>query len=422
MNTIHVQFQGDFGQLPDVSVPVEVIDSEMNFVSETTASLAGTTEVPVSKPGLYQVRASLPSGERVVTNVTMPDSSDSFSGPSVTATLSPKVVSPQETEAWAYTLHGALTSYVRHAGTAVHTLVDPALESAVVSPVKPGAIYWNHGMDSPGIFHLWRNASSDIGIETNLTPMEDTRILCRLAIKRSALDPNQSASWDICYQSFDLNSGSPVKRLLIAVPPLPDTELYLVENNSGIDSAAYPVRPILKGSDAKIDALLSYLAQGAFEEARAIGGLSDNDMVEILYQKKQNPSAAVVSVYYMMRAGTLSHPDWVKNLADWFPLIPDGPVLYAWCLLKQEKPDYVGARSYLLMATQRGIPIYTYGIRLLYDGLNLFAERDPTDDAVRQGFLAARRLAAAVDWHSAVTSLALATDATGNPQPVLLED
>jgi hypothetical protein len=124
-------------------------------------------------------------------------------------------------------------------------------------------------------------------------------------------------------------------------------------------------------------------------------------------QKRKDPASAVVSVYYQLRAGTVARPDWVKNLADWFVMIPDGAVQYGWCLLRQASPDYVTARTFFLTAAQRGVPMYSYGVRLLYDGLNLLAERDAGDTEVAAAFRAVRRLAAVIDWRSAFTSLAL---------------
>ena len=164
--------------------------------------------------------------------------------------------------------------------------------------------------------------------------------------------------------------------------------------------------------------MLSYLTLGAFADARAIGAsISDAEIEEILQQKRRDPASAVVSVYYQMRAGTIVHTDWVRNLADWFTMIPDGAVQYGWCLLRQPSPDNMTARKYFLTAAERGIPMYSYGVRLLYDGLNLLAERFSGDVEIASAFRGVRRIAAVIDWNASVTSLAL----TGDPSVVAFE-
>jgi hypothetical protein len=85
--------------------------------------------------------------------------------------------------------------------------------------------------------------------------------------------------------------------------------------------------------------------------------------------------------------------------------------------LRQPSPDNVAARKYFLMASQRGIPMYSYGVRLLYDGLNLLAERFSGDVEIASAFRAVRRIAAVIDWKISVTSLAL----TGTPSEVAFE-
>jgi hypothetical protein len=65
----------------------------------------------------------------------------------------------------------------------------------------------------------------------------------------------------------------------------------------------------------------------------------------------------------------------VQNLANRFPWLPDGAILDAWVKLRRQKTDKElrAARSGLLEGYGRGLPIYAKGVRLLLDGLTLFA-------------------------------------------------
>ena len=63
--------------------------------------------------------------------------------------------------------------------------------------------------------------------------------------------------------------------------------------------------------------------------------------------------------------------DWPKNLANWFPFLPDGCVIWAWLLIYQKPAERSEIARYLFMAAERGIPIYSEGLRLLTDGLRL---------------------------------------------------
>jgi hypothetical protein len=65
------------------------------------------------------------------------------------------------------------------------------------------------------------------------------------------------------------------------------------------------------------------------------------------------------------------------------------------------------ARMRLLQAVQRGTPIYSVGVRLLIDGLELFADcadlRGEPDDEVKRALRQIRRYAAAMDWGQSLT-------------------
>ena len=121
----------------------------------------------------------------------------------------------------------------------------------------------------------------------------------------------------------------------------------------------------MQGGDPRADALSSYLMLGAFADARAIGdSISDGSFQEILQQKRRDPASAVVSgaCTTSCAPGRLSTPTGCRTSPNWFTMIPDGAGQYGWCVLRQPSPDNITARQALPTATQRGIPMYSYGV------------------------------------------------------------
>jgi hypothetical protein len=90
---------------------------------------------------------------------------------------------------------------------------------------------------------------------------------------------------------------------------------------------------------------------------------------DTLQSKMRDPFAAAVAGYLLLRLERydLMH-DWAKNLAEWFPHMSDGCVIWATQVLHQSN-DITAAQTYLLKAAERGWPIYTEGTRLLSESL-----------------------------------------------------
>lgn len=126
---------------------------------------------------------------------------------------------------------------------------------------------------------------------------------------------------------------------------------------------------------------------------------------EMLRQKCEDPSSAAIAGYYLLKAGQLKRlDDWTQNLANFFPWMPDGAVIYAWHLMRQDKPNLGQALERLLQAEQRGLPMFTQGLRLLFDGLEFFAQKSPSDTAITQARDRVQRYARAANWQALTTS------------------
>jgi Caspase domain len=85
-----------------------------------------------------------------------------------------------------------------------------------------------------------------------------------------------------------------------------------------------------------------------------------------LRRKEGSPVAAAIGAALLLRAGAIKRlADWPKNLSDWFPWLPDGPILWAETLLRrtgsaQSRRDQQGSpetQRYFLEIGLRGVPL-----------------------------------------------------------------
>jgi hypothetical protein len=138
--------------------------------------------------------------------------------------------------------------------------------------------------------------------------------------------------------------------------------------------------------DDRLGVFVGYLASGSLGAVREIA----EDARDLLYGKTMNPLAAVAGGYAMVGTATddKDHEwhQWVANLAQWFPQVPDGAILRAQLHLRLRRgpQDLVDAAQWLKEAYRRGLPYYTLGIRWLLDGLDKLGTRDPELETMRR--------------------------------------
>jgi hypothetical protein len=108
--------------------------------------------------------------------------------------------------------------------------------------------------------------------------------------------------------------------------------------------------------------------------------------------------------------------DWGANIYNWFTNMPDAQVIHDWQLLNRRgAPDRAIARDRLLRAAELGVPAYTEGLRLLFEGLRMMHGTDETDQAVGAALESVRKYANACDWSSSMTTYWCRTP----PEPTL---
>lgn len=128
--------------------------------------------------------------------------------------------------------------------------------------------------------------------------------------------------------------------------------------------------------------------------------------VRAMEEKVSNPLAALAGA---LVAVATTHPDlerrwdpWLENLINWFPGIPDGPIILGRRRLIRAKTidEIEAAKASLLEGARRGVPVYSLSADWLARGLEGIGDKSAAFVAVRR---AARRLSDRIDPSKAFT-------------------
>lgn len=174
-----------------------------------------------------------------------------------------------------------------------------------------------------------------------------------------------------------------------------------VERDSGLRSSIVLADPTYAG-------IVAYLASGAVvAAAELVGGDMAALARDALRGKRASPIGASAAAYVLVGSRNLEGDapwhEWVANLSEWFPDIPDGAVLDARLrLLKARTQAQVDAVAPLLReAVTRGLPFYAVGIGWLMQSLRHF----PDDPLLSDVLPWVEKVAAALDMEEAFTTL-----------------
>jgi hypothetical protein len=137
-------------------------------------------------------------------------------------------------------------------------------------------------------------------------------------------------------------------------------------------------------TDPMISNALGYVKNGAFKEAAALVGFEAvgfEEARDLLFHKILSPLAATVGGYLVVlgldraayRTRSNAWSDWVDNLCDWFPWLPDGAILKAAKYFVLGDKDREAAFAALMEAYDRGLPFFTFGLKLMIEGMRRFA-------------------------------------------------
>jgi RES domain-containing protein len=188
---------------------------------------------------------------------------------------------------------------------------------------------------------------------------------------RLRLDPNQ----------YVVQVGGPaVPWRLVSLPASGQVDVVIRPLRT---PSSHPLEVIPVSAKTAADELLGYMSRGAVLAAERLVKDHDDLATLLLDEKVDDPYAAAVGGYYLLRSGAPDERmrDWPANLADWMEWMSDGPIIRGWQLLRGAPPrDGETARKRFLQAVTRGLPVYTEGLRLLIDGLKVVARASAEND------------------------------------------
>ena len=125
--------------------------------------------------------------------------------------------------------------------------------------------------------------------------------------------------------------------------------------------------------DTRWFGLLEFLASGRLQQAETLADslFRGEDPERALTRKVRKPFAAVAGAMILISRASAPEPQswdpWIENLSNWFPRIPDGPVVLAARILQRAatRADIDRACTLLWEAVNRGIPYFSATIRML---------------------------------------------------------
>ncbi len=317
-------------------VPMEVIGEDMQVKLVKPMEIGKTTELTL-EPGHYLVRAYLPSGETLSTQMEVGEDRR------VTVTMESDRPSPPTPDA-----HLGLIQWLVYALTkkVAVRITDAATSPDLDQPPPFLHFLWEHDPSVTGRLGPFRqipfpDASRPQGVGTP-----------------GKISPAREIEIPLPVGQFCLQVEDPGRKLakFVALPPADPVKVQ-IDGSQFQGTDADRLKVSVRGTNPGAESLLTYLSRGAFEAARTVGGAVLDDAEMNLQRKGKDPSGAAIGGYFLLRAEQLDRlHDWTGNLAERFPWLPDGCVIHAWHLLKQEESDPKRARKRLLEAEQRGLP------------------------------------------------------------------
>ncbi len=128
-----------------------------------------------------------------------------------------------------------------------------------------------------------------------------------------------------------------------------------------------------------INSILGYINMGAIHQATKF--ITLDRAQAMLFQKVSYPFTATLGGYLLVlglnsekyQSDSESWKQWIHNLYNWFEWLPDGAILYSALHFLLRDKNVSDAKGALLKAYDRGLPFFTFGLKLMMDGMRYFA-------------------------------------------------
>jgi hypothetical protein len=356
--------------------------------------------------GRYLLEAYLPNGDVATETVTVRDGANA-------PVLLRATDSPQEWLSWQH-LTGASPVWTPSAtGFARAVQLD-----VVTTGLPPNAF-------PAALLGVWKGASAQTlqwrTVSVPPRPQETQPFLeGRLSVTAYLYD---RGPWQDGSRCYGLVADPPAGPPLLAVLPLPWhqtdfsgdalVDVIVDARDARAKGREWPLRVSVVARDNVMAAVFGYLSSGDLPAAGRVAETA----VDMLYQKGENPLAAAGGAYALVRLpiDAQQRPVWVpwlQNLRQRFPWLPDGAILDGWAHLNGigRKPDIALAAAAFVAAAERGLPFYSDGVRLLFEGLTRVdaqVEAGSRPAGFAKAFEFARRMALRVDVRQPFTVVRL---------------
>ena len=384
---INIETQGDFNYgKTNIPIQIEVADHKLKPILTQMTHTQGSPILEL-EPGTYFISASTPSGARVerVIEVVV----ELKEGEMQNISLPLYDISPHEDYEWAYM-------------TQKPTPLSLPEEPSRQKELKEG---WVRLWQSQGTGYVLADPAYEILFEG---PSD------RL-IRFESVPEGVS-----CLQV----GGPAVPWKCVAIPPRTACKILIQASSK---YSKHPLDVTVASDNLALESLLAFLRRGQLEMASEIESGQARLAEELVFHKHQDPMAAAVGGYFLLRINDLERlHNWANNLANRFPWMPDGAIIHAWQLIAeyrqsagadQDKLDQ--ARERLIEAVARGFPIYSEGLRLLRDGLLLIDQQaEAKDPEIRAALNKAGAYYSAADLSTTTTTFLGETPYNPSPQPI----
>ena len=135
-----------------------------------------------------------------------------------------------------------------------------------------------------------------------------------------------------------------------------------------------------------INNVLGYVNAGAIHQAARL--IPYKRAEEMLFTKMSRPIEAAIGGYLLLlgqdgdayRRDSGDWKEWLKNLDIWFDWMPDGAIINAAQFFVMRKGDADKSYEALMRGYKRGLPYFTFGLKLMMDGMRYFV-REGDDQA-----------------------------------------
>ena len=210
--------------------------------------------------------------------------------------------------------------------------------------------------------------------------------------------------------------GIPLK--YVCLPPSVRLKI-LIKPASRPNQLMHPIDVIVSSSKWLSEAILSLITSGDMEQAKSLSNAREAEM--LLYKKIEDPTGATVGGYFLLKINDLDRlHDWANNLSNWFEWMPDGSIIHAWQLINDRlniQKNIPIIRKRLLEAVDRGIPIYTEGLRLLLEGLTMLSYHFFKQDRdIEMALRKIKNIAGEADWNCPTTTFT-SSNSLSNDEP-----